>query len=169
VPARTYFQLWMLVAHIIGCGKEAYLKTYENPQTAKDYLGALTNQTGLYPTAVFRIEEMTFEAQKLRLLNAFVFPHDEAAKRANAEKVRADDLSASPPLERLIVRMARRVSGFFSVILDIRESFYGPRFDHGYPEHYPRFQELDSGEVVVRAGAIHVEVAPERDAERKTA
>ena len=160
IPARTYFQLWMLVHHIIGSGRQAYLEVFANPISAADHLSSLTNQTGLYPHAVFRLEQMTFEAQKLRLLNAYMFPHDEESKRANAAKVRTDDVSALLPAERLMLRVARRISGFSSVFLDIRESFKGPRFNRGYPERYPSFQELDSGEVVVRANRPQVEAEP---------
>jgi hypothetical protein len=35
----------------------------------------------------------------------------------------------------------------------MRASFKGPRFDRGFPELWPSFQQLDSGEVVVRAYA----------------
>jgi hypothetical protein len=54
-------------------------------------------------------------------------------------------------LTQLAVRVAELLSGFFSVMPQIRDSFIGPRFDQGYPELYPSFQQLASGEVVLRA------------------
>jgi len=30
---------------------------------------------------------------------------------------------------------------------DIRDNFIGPRFDRGFPELYPTFEELESGEI----------------------
>jgi hypothetical protein len=33
----------------------------------------------------------------------------------------------------------------------VREGFRGPKFERGYPELYPTFTELDTGEVVVTA------------------
>jgi hypothetical protein len=44
-------------------------------------------------------------------------------------------------------------SGFFWLMPYVRASFKGPRFDQGYPEMLPSFQQLDTGEVVVRAYA----------------
>ena len=76
-------------------------------------------------------------------------PLTEELKRAAAEKVKANDLEAMTPTERVFVRIAQNVSGFFNVLTDIRDNFKGPRFDRGYPEMYPTFTELDSGEVIV--------------------
>ena len=52
-----------------------------------------------------------------------------------------------------VVNMSQMFSGFFSVMPYVRNSFKGPRFDQGYPELYPSFRQLDTGEVVVRAYA----------------
>lgn len=148
VPANTYFHLWMLAHHIIGNGKEAYLAAVADPPSVAAYLPSLTAQTGLYALCVFRFDEVTFEAQKLRLITSFVAPHDLEAKRAMAH-----DIEALPPTERKLARFAQKVSGFFNVMPVIRDNFKGPRFDRGYPELYPSFRELDSGEVVLRAYA----------------
>ncbi|HEY6555826.1 MAG TPA: lipase maturation factor family protein [Polyangiaceae bacterium] len=149
IPVRTYFHLWMLAHHIIGCGREAYLAAYDNPQSVTSYIPELTTQTGLFALALFRLEEMTFEAQKLRLIECYIYPHDPVVKRENAEKMRRDELESLPKAEQTIIRIGRSVAGFFSIMFDLRDSFKGPRFDRGYPELYPTFQELDSGEVVV--------------------
>ena len=148
IPVRTYFHLWMLVHYVIGCGREAYLAAFAEPESIKAYIPELTSQTGLYALAVFRFDELSFEAQKLRLVESIMFPHDPEAKRVNTEKVRAENLDALLPAERLFIRMSRAVSGFFSVLPDVRDGFKGPRFDQGYPERHLKFRELDSGEVV---------------------
>jgi hypothetical protein len=153
IPVKTYFHLWMLAQHVIGNGREAYLAAFADPLSIAQHVPALTNQTGLYALSIFRYEEMIFEAQKLRLITAYVYPHDTEMKRAIAEKVKASNLETLAPLERLFVRVAQGVSGFFNVLPDIRDNFKGPRFDQGYPERYPEFRELDSGEVVVSAYA----------------
>jgi hypothetical protein len=54
------------------------------------------------------------------------------------------------PVERLVFRIGTAVSGFFNLVPALRDGFKGPRFDHGYPELYPIFEELESGEVRVR-------------------
>jgi hypothetical protein len=92
---------------------------------------------------------MTFEAQKLRLIECYIYPHDPVIKRTHAEKMRRDDLDELPKAEQTMIRIARSIAGFFTVMFDLRDSFKGPRFDRGYPEQYPTFTELESGEVVV--------------------
>ena len=149
IPVRTYFHLWMLAHHMIGCGRDAYLAAFARPESIKSHIPDMTTQTGLYALAVFRLEEITFEAQKLRLIESMMYPHDPATKRANAEKLMQDTLDGFTPLERVFVRTSRSISGFFNIAPVVRESFKGPRFDHGYPERYPTFRELDSGEVVL--------------------
>ena len=114
---------------------------------------ALTNQTGLYALSIFRFEEMIFEAQKLRLIEAFTYPHDAASKAIMDARLRDETLASSPPFERFVFRIAQQVAGFFSLVPAIREAFKGPRFDQGYPEQYPTFEELDSGEVVSQTNA----------------
>jgi hypothetical protein len=160
VPAKTYFHLWTLVAHVIGCGQKAYLEAFGDPASITKHLPALTNQTGLYPQAVFRFEQMTFEAQKLRLLEAYTYPHDAEAKRALDAKLLDETLATATPFERAVFRVAKAVSGFFHALPDVRASFKGSRFDRGYPERYPIFDELDSGEVVARAETQSSEVRP---------
>jgi hypothetical protein len=93
---------------------------------------------------------MTFESQKLRLMTSMLFPHDPLEKKAFSEKIKAGNLAAMTPAERFFVRVTQAVSGFFNVLPDLRDSFKGPKFDQGYPELYPTFRELQSGEVVLR-------------------
>jgi hypothetical protein len=160
IAAKTYFHLWMLVQHIIGCGREAYLEAFAQPESVTKHLASLTNHTGLYALSVFRLEEMTFDAQKLRLIDAYTFPHDPEAKRAVDALLRDETLANANRFERLVYGVARKVSGFFHVVPDIRDGFKGPRFDQGYPELYPKFEELDSGEVVLRNDGMPVQSAP---------
>jgi hypothetical protein len=56
-------------------------------------------------------------------------------------------------MELKIARIARAVSGLYSLMPHLRESFKGPAFDQGYPELYPIFEELPSGDVVVKSYA----------------
>jgi hypothetical protein len=53
--------------------------------------------------------------------------------------------------ERKLATAAEHTSGYFTVMPVIRDNFQGPRYDEGYPELYPSFKQLDSGEVVVDA------------------
>jgi hypothetical protein len=149
IPAQTYFHLWMLAHHIIAQGQAAYLAAVADPLSCNAQLATLTNHNGLYCLSVFRFEEMCFEAQKLRLITSVVYPHDPAAKRELADKLRAQNFEQLPRAERAFVKLAQTVSGFFCVMNDIRDGFIGPEFHHGFPELYPTFEELDSGDIRV--------------------
>jgi hypothetical protein len=115
------------------------------------HISAMTHHTGLYALSLFRYEELVFEAQKLRLIDAFVHPHDAEKKRAAAEIMKREDLAALPKVERTFIGLAQRVSGFFNVMHTIRDGFLGPEYDRGYPELYPAFSESEAGEVFLRA------------------
>jgi hypothetical protein len=160
IPVRSYFHLWMLAHHIICTSKEAYLAAVEYPRSVIDVVPELTNHTGLFALSVFRYEEAIFEAQKLRLIEAFQYPHDPAQKAKNAEIMRTEDTSSLPPVEQMFIRVAQRVSGFFNVLATLRECFKTAEFNHGYPELYPTFRELETGEVIVeRYGEITPDTA----------
>jgi|SoiMethySBSTD1v2_1073268.scaffolds.fasta_scaffold07836_4 lipase maturation factor len=149
IVVRSNFHLSMLAHHIIGCGRDAYLAAVKNPESVSGYAPALTVHTGLYSLGVFRFEAMTFDAQKLRLLETYFYPHDPEKKRAMQEKMKLEDISALPKNEQLAIRVLRATFGFFSLVPHLREGFRGPKFERGYPELYPTFTELESGEVVV--------------------
>jgi hypothetical protein len=160
LPVKSYFHLWMLAHHVIGLGREAYVAAVADPASTEARISSMTAVTGLYALSVFRLEEMTVDAQKLRLLEAYFYPHDPEQKRALAEKSKIEDVEALPPNERWIGRLARAAFGFFTVLPYIREAFKGPAFDHGYPELYPVFTELDSGAVVVKERRSSTSTAP---------
>jgi hypothetical protein len=84
-------------------------------------------------------------------MTSVLYPHDPEEKKALVQKVREQDFATMTPAERFFVRATQAISGFFNVLPDIRDSFKGPQFDLGYPELYPTFRELESGEVVLRA------------------
>jgi hypothetical protein len=151
IPVPTYFHLWMLAHHIVCSGKAAYLAAVAEPRSVVNYIPELTDQKGLFALCLFRYEEAIFESQKLRLIEAFQFPHDPVQKRASLEALRRRDFSALPKLQRAILELTLRVSGFFNIAPTLRDSFIGPVFDQGYPELYPTFEELPSGEVIVAA------------------
>ncbi len=148
IPARTYFHLWLAGQHIIAKGREAYLAALADPPSVAHALTEMTPQSGTYLLSIFRFESMIFEAQKVRLLTAVNAPHDEEAKQRVA--FGTEGLNK---FERAVVSLSLTFSGFFSVMPYVRAGFKGPRFDQGYPELYPSFRQLDSGEVVVRAYA----------------
>jgi len=153
IPVPTYFHLWMLVQHVIGCGRDAYLAAVADPASISEHIPAMTTTTGLYALSVFRFEEMTFDAQKLRLLECYFHPHDQAEKKRLHEQLKSEDLAGLSPMELKIARIARSVSGLYSLMPHLREAFIGPTFDQGYPELYPIFEELASGDVVVKSYA----------------
>ncbi|MEY4578861.1 MAG: hypothetical protein RL701_3564 [Pseudomonadota bacterium] len=147
IHVRTYFHLWMLAHHIICHGKTAYIAAVAHPKTVNNYVSQLTNDNGLFALALFRYDEAVFEAQKLRLIESFTFPHDPVKKRVTAAIVRSGDLTALPKVDQFFINLAQRVSGFFNVAHTVREHFKGPQYARGYPELYPEFRELPSGEV----------------------
>jgi hypothetical protein len=150
----TYFHLWLLAHHIIGCGAEPYRRAFDNPIGAAEHIRELTAQTGLYALGLFRHDALRFEAQKLRLLEAFTHPHDAEAKGVLAARLRERDFTALPASERFALRIACRVSGYFHVLSAIRDAFAGPRFEAAHPERYPRFVENESGEIDTEPGAV---------------
>jgi hypothetical protein len=160
IHAQTYLHLWMLAHHIIAQGKEAYLHALTDQASWNAQLETMTNHSGLYLLSVFRFEDMCFEAQKLRLINAIVHPHDPAAKRAIADKLRSQNLDSLGKAERVFMRIAQSISGYFCVMGDIREGFIGPAFDKGFPELYPTFEELDSGDIRLKSYAYPDPNAP---------
>ncbi|HEX4339697.1 MAG TPA: lipase maturation factor family protein [Polyangiaceae bacterium] len=155
LPAKTYFHLWLAVQHVIAKGRDAYLVALNDPMSIAKTLDEMTPQTGTYLMSIFRYEPMIFEAQKLRLLTAVGSPHDEEAKRRIEFGTEGMN-----NFEKTVVKLSEMFSGFFWVMPHVRASFKGPRFDQGYPELYPSFQQLDTGEVVVRAYAKPPASAP---------
>jgi hypothetical protein len=148
IPAKTYFHLWLAVQHLIAKGRDAYLAALADPTSVARALEEMTPQSGTYLLSIFRFDAMIFEAQKIRLLTAVGAPHDEEAKQRIAFGTEGMN-----KFERAVVSISQLFSGFFSVMPYVRAGFKGPRFDQGYPELYPSFRQLESGEVVVRAYA----------------
>ncbi|MDH5671939.1 MAG: lipase maturation factor family protein [Myxococcales bacterium] len=146
IPAKTYFHLVMLTHHIIGKGRDAYLAACADPRSVAEQLPELSTQTGLYYLGLFRFESLVFEAQKLRLITAIMPPHDAEEKRRMVEGT-----AELNDFEQLVARLAGAFSGFFDVMPVIRQSFKGPRFDQGYPELYPTFEQLETGEVMLQS------------------
>lgn len=146
IKAKTYFHLWMAAQQIICKGKDAYLAAMNDPMSVEKELEVLTPHTGLFALGVFRYDSFVFEAQKLRLISAVMPPHDEEAKRR-----REYSTESLTKLEQKAAKLFEAVSGFVSVAPHIRGNLKGPKFDRGYPELYPSFRQLDSGEVVVAA------------------
>lgn len=106
----------------------------------------MTPQTGMYYYSLFRYEAMVFDAQKVRLLTQMSAPYDEEQKRSLLEADRA----AMSKFHRFGDTISRTFSGFYCIAPTIIKSFLGPRFDLGYPEHYPTFRQLPTGEIEVR-------------------
>jgi hypothetical protein len=153
LAAQSYLHLWMLAQHIMAQGKAAYLEALERPAVWNEQLARMTNQSGLYMHSVFRFEEMCFEAQKLRLIDAVAHPHDPAAKEVVVKNLSATNLEDVPKPQRNIIKFARTLSGFFCVMTDIRLAFRGPAYHRGFPELYPTFEELDSGDIRLKSYA----------------
>ena len=150
IPVRSNFHLWMLAQHIVGCGRGAYLKAVAEPLTVvEDHVPNLTVASGLFAFALFRFDQMTFDAQKLRLVQRYFYPHDPAEKQKLHEQLLSEDLSELPPGRQWVMNMARSMAGLHSLMPHMRENFRGPGFHHGYPECYPWFSQEESGKVVV--------------------
>ena len=142
MPAKTYLHLWMLTQEIIGDGREAYEAALAEPSSVAVRAADQSLERGLYLFSVFRYEPMVFEAQKLRLITAIMPPHDPAEKAKVAHSY--DEMT---PFEQFVARLAENFAGFFELMPLLRDKFKGPRFDHGFPERYPIFDERETGEV----------------------
>ena len=70
----TLFHLNMLISHIVAEGKEAYDAVFRDPARAERYVGQMTNETGLFLTAVFWYEKLAYHARKFRLLLRYYTP-----------------------------------------------------------------------------------------------
>jgi hypothetical protein len=164
--------LWMLTHYVIGCGRAAYLAAVADPMSVVQHVPELTVSTGLYALSLFRFDEMCFDAQKMRLLYAYFHPHDPVRKREQHEMLKNPDLQMLPPGQRKLIELGRRVAGMFEIMPHLRDNFRGPAFERGYPELYPEFKELASGEVVVgRYGEAdeHTVLAPDIKSVRRKA
>ena len=146
IPVDTYFHLWMLAQHVIGKGKDAYLQALANPIAINEQIPEMTAQTGMYYFSLFRYESMIFDAQKCRLLAQMSAPYDEDQKRAQLTA----DRESMTGLQRMGDRLSRVFSGFYCIAPAVMDSFKGPRFDRGFPELYPTFRQLPSGEIAIR-------------------
>ena len=158
IAAESYFELCLLAHHVIGRGRETYLRMFEQPARAGAELAAMTPQTGLYYLAVFRFESMVMEAQKLRMLAALMPPYERETRSGIAEKPAA--AGASEP--EAAGKIAKLITGFFAVMPVLRDNFKGVRFDHGYPEAFPTFRELRNGEIVLSGYGQPASAADER-------
>ena len=96
---ETLFQVHMLIHHIISEGKATYDAVYRDPARAAGFVGQMTEETGLFLTALFRYETLTFHARKFRLLAGLILG-DKARHRARCDGVRRCQIhlsrSASP-------------------------------------------------------------------------
>jgi hypothetical protein len=145
IPVKTYSHLWMLAQHVIAQGKEAYLEALRDPLALAAEAPRMTPHSGMYYYSLFRFEAMVFDAQKARLLAVLSAPYDEEQKKALLT-TKPEDM---PPFQRRLDAIAQAISGYYCIAPTMLEAFKGPRFDQGYPELYPEFRELPSGEVVV--------------------
>jgi hypothetical protein len=144
--AKTYLHVWLLAQKLLVDGKEAYLAAFADPMSVAELAATFDINEGLFLLGTFRFEALVFEAQKLRLITAIMPPHDDALK----ESLDTGDKAKMTPLERKIADFAEKFAGFFSVMRALRYTFKGPRFDHGFPENYPKFTQLETGEVILR-------------------
>jgi hypothetical protein len=71
IETQTFFHLGMLIHYIIGEGKEAYLSVLDKPSLAAVYASEMTAETGLFLTAVFWFETLSYHASKFRLLRKY--------------------------------------------------------------------------------------------------
>ena len=68
------FQVFMLTSHLIAEGKDTYDAVYRDPARATGHVHEMTNETGLFLTAVFWYEKLAYHARKFRLLLRYYTP-----------------------------------------------------------------------------------------------
>jgi hypothetical protein len=147
IAADSYFDLCLLAHHVIGQGRETYLRSLGDPAGANAQLATLTPQTGLYYLTIFRFDAMVMDAQKLRMLSSLLPPYEQETRHGIVPK----PAPGSAPEPEAAGKIAKLISGFFAVMPLLRDNFKGPRFDAGYSEVYPTFRERRDGEIVVSA------------------
>jgi hypothetical protein len=71
IDLETHFQMNMLIAHLIAQGEGVAETVYREPARAPSLVATMTNETGLFLTAVFWYEKMAYLARKFRLLRRY--------------------------------------------------------------------------------------------------
>ncbi len=72
LDAEPLFQQRMLIHHIIAEGQATYEAVSRDPAKAAGFVAQMTDETGLFLTAIFWPETLAFHARKFRLLQRFV-------------------------------------------------------------------------------------------------
>jgi hypothetical protein len=134
IPAKTYLHLWMLIQHVIGKGRQTFEAVYQEPLSAREHLEDMTVYTGTYYLCIFRFWQMVFDAQKLRLIRAFMGPYE-------------DPEPPLTPMQQKLLGLAHSLFGYFELADVLVKHFKGPDYDLGCPERYPKFQ-VDADGVV---------------------
>jgi hypothetical protein len=68
VECETYFELGLLMSHIIAQGKEIYESVFHDPSLAVTHVPVLTPESGLFLSAIFWREKLAYHARKFRML-----------------------------------------------------------------------------------------------------
>jgi hypothetical protein len=135
VPTQHHVRL--LACHIVRQGKASVDEVMRDPALANAHLASFTLFSGHALRALFRYEELVFQAQRLRAMEAFT--RHEGRKPLTDREQRA---------ATFIEGIVRRSVGAFDLIEFLKAQFAGEEDRLDVPEQWPRFTLTDENEVV---------------------
>jgi hypothetical protein len=136
LPAKTHFHLGMLSSEVILDGEQAYDAAWADPMMLAERAARVSPASGLFMTALFRLDVVIFEAQKLRLIFAIAEP---AGRRMSP---------AAQRFEQRLLGIAEHLFGAVDVQAFLRQELKGPAYERGIPERYPHFVVSSTAEIV---------------------
>jgi hypothetical protein len=133
----THYEFVLFAQDLVADGRAAVEAVLTEPARSLERVATFTLERGLYLTALFRLDHLVWEAHKIRMLDAVLV--------RSSERFPSSDRAAA---ERKMEETSRRLWGVSKLTPFLRARFEGPEFAGGTPEQYPKFSELDSGEIV---------------------
>jgi hypothetical protein len=133
----THYDVACLAQHTLLLGREVVEQALLHPRTAIARAAEVTPESGLYLSAMFRLDRLVWEAHKMRLLDMVLVRSSErfpGSARAHAEQ----NLEAT----------AKKLWGVSKLTGFLRTKFKEPEYCDGTPEQYPEFVEGPHGEIV---------------------
>jgi hypothetical protein len=140
VDFPTYYHFALFTQHVIAKGRAAVEDVLLRPASATEHVADFSLESGMYLSAMFRLERLAWESSKIRLLDCVLARSTERFP----ESERAD-------YERRLEGLAKKMWGVAELTPLLRNSFRESPLGAGATETYPDFIELPSGEIVMSA------------------
>jgi hypothetical protein len=133
----THYDVACLAQHTLLLGREAVEGALAHPRTAITRAAEVTPESGLYLSAMFRLDRLVWEAHKMRFLDMILVRSSE--RFPDSERARS---------ERKLEETAKKLWGVSKLSAFLRTKFKEPEYCDGTPEQYPEFIESNTGEIL---------------------